>query len=125
MRTTNPERKAKMLSIRTSAEIRAKLEAASVASGRTLTQEVETRLEKSFNLDQYVGGSENSALAILIAALLGELEARTGKSWRLDCETWNLALKEVAGLLNKRRPPDADLQLRVKKIKELKIGSGH
>jgi hypothetical protein len=68
-KTTKPTGGAKRypLNMRTTRETRERLEAAAAASGRSLAQEVEFRLEQSFRLDQADAAEE--AMRKLTAAL--------------------------------------------------------
>src|SRR4051812_17974218 len=71
------------LNMKTTAEIRAKLEAAAAASGRSLTHEVEYRVERSFDRNQTLANvlemiEENSQLQIQIMELQAELEKLKG-----------------------------------------------
>ena len=65
------------------------LEAASAASGKTLSQEIEERLQGSFKSAGVRSGLDKQhdhvqALAALIAMLTEKLEAETKRSWRAD-----------------------------------------
>lgn len=104
MRTANKDRKAAMLSIRTSSELRTKLQMALESSGRTLTQEVEMRLERSFSSEEFVGGERTAAFLNLLGATIREIEANTGKSWLEDETTFEEVGSEFAGLFAARRP---------------------
>lgn len=117
-RTVSGERTKKRvpLSIRTTEEIRERLEAAALKSGRSITQEVEIRVEKSFDFEgiaktiadasiehasknmrqlmlleeqlvQLGGGPGNMSLGLTIGTLAQNLESETGKSWREDEQT--------------------------------------
>ena len=64
---------------RTTRELRAKLEQAASVSGRSLAQEVELRLERSFDpVDSF---------ARLVGGLAQVAEVLTGRAWRTDPET--------------------------------------
>jgi hypothetical protein len=93
-----------MLSIRTSNELREKLEGAVAHSGRTLTQEVEMRLERSFIRDEFTGSPQTSAFLDLLGAAIKEAEARLGGSWTADPDTWDEIAKLSRKLVNDRRP---------------------
>jgi TraY domain len=67
------------LNMKTTEAIRARLEAAAAASGRSLTHEVEYRVERSFDHDEMVSSvmetiEENSQLKVQIMELKAELE---------------------------------------------------
>lgn len=97
-------RKAMMLSIRISRELRDKLDAAVAASGRTLTQEVEMRLERSFMRDEFVGGPETAAFLNLLGAAIRDTETRRKATWTSDTPTWTEASKIARQLIEARRP---------------------
>jgi Arc-like DNA binding domain len=61
-------RKRYPLNMRTTKETRDRLEAAAIASGRSLVQEVEARLERSFHQETALGGPEMARVAFLMAA---------------------------------------------------------
>ncbi|ANY78468.1 hypothetical protein BB934_09685 [Microvirga ossetica] len=67
------------MSFRATTDLREKLERAASESGRSLTQELELRLERSFDHDQMVSSvmetiEENSQLQVQIMELQAELE---------------------------------------------------
>jgi Arc-like DNA binding domain len=71
------------LNMRTTREIREQLEAAAAASGRSLTQEVERRLERSFE-----GEIDAGAVTQTIRRLMGSLTNLEGQlQQRLDAGT--------------------------------------
>ena len=89
------------LNIRTTKEMRDRLEAAATASGRSLAQEVEFRLEASLsnekkdelthqvlmdNIYEQFGGSDIYSLMGLLARAIHYVEQETGKSWLNDNE---------------------------------------
>ena len=81
----------KTTSTRITPETRAQLEAAAAHSGRSLAQEIEFRLERSF-LDEdarnrEMGGQELRALFRMLGAAAEIIETRTGKSWSKDWDT--------------------------------------
>lgn len=97
------------LNMRTSPELRAKIEEAADANGRSLTQEVERRLFSSFTLDQYVGRMHIQSLTLMLGAAVSLIEDRTGKRWTEDQETWIMVSEAVMRLLRwDRPPPDSD-----------------
>lgn len=79
------------LNMRTTQEVRDRLEHAAADSGRSLVQEVENRLEFSF-LDEdarerEMGGRELHALFRMLGAVAEFIEERTGKKWSEDWDT--------------------------------------
>lgn len=80
-RTTAPTGDAKRhpLNMRTTKAVRDKLEAAAGANGRSLAQEVEARLERSFQEEAGFGGPEMRRLVFLMAAAFATAaRARSG-----------------------------------------------
>ena len=90
------------LNIRTTKEMRDRLEAAATASGRSLAQEVEFRLEASLsnekkdelthqvlmdNIYEQFGGRDIYSLMELLARAIRLVEYETKKSWLNDTET--------------------------------------
>lgn len=110
MRTSNKDRKAWMLSVRTSNELRAKLQSALEQSGRTLTQEVEMRLERSFATDEYVGGQRTAAFLDVLGTSIREIQLKNGQSWLSNHETWQDVADLSSRLLAERRPQAESLQ---------------
>ncbi len=85
------ERRGASMGFRPTPQIRAKLEQAAHENGRSMSQEVEARLEASF-LDEEarnreMGGKELQALFRLLGAAAEIIEARTGRNWSEDWET--------------------------------------
>ena len=106
MRTSNKDRKTATLSIRTSVDLRSKLQTSLEESGRSLTQEVEMRLEKSFQSDDFVGGDRNAAFLNVLGAGMREIELTTGQSWLSDVETWQKVAELVSELIYDREPKE-------------------
>ena len=79
------------LNMRTTQETRDRLAKAAADSGRSLVQEVEYRLERSFldedARDREMGGKGLHALFRLLGAAAEIIEARTGKNWSEDWDT--------------------------------------
>lgn len=88
------EKKLPSLGFRASLETRRKLEAAAAHSGRTLSQEIEFRLARSFLDEEAAGGKELYALFKLMGAAAQFIEEQTGKSWMLDHDT-SVAVKQA------------------------------
>lgn len=79
------------LNMRTTKDLRDQLELAAAGTGRSLAQEVESRLEASFlaeniKLEEF-GGSEKYQIFRLMSSAAETIEARTGTSWLTDEET--------------------------------------
>ena len=92
------------LNIRTTRETREKLEAAAARSGRSLAQEMEARLERSFDFEHWLdrafaegtqaintavqmivkrgGGEDNVNVGLAVGQIIGVMEREFGGSWR-------------------------------------------
>lgn len=80
------------LGLRTTDELRTKLDEAASNSGRSLSQEVELRLERSFETEflvtALVGGQAHSQILLRsIAKTIEGIEYMKGKKWTSDYET--------------------------------------
>lgn len=93
-----------ILSIRTTTEGRQRLRDAADEQGRSLSEEIENRLQVSFHRDDAYGGSANAAFVNLLGALIRDTEAETGKSWRTDRLTWEKVRDRIAREVDERAP---------------------
>jgi len=94
------------LTIRLRADVRADVERASVRYGRSLSEEIESRLEISFALKQYFRheiGEDIFCLANAMASSLSYLEGFTGKEWTEDQQTFETFQATMANLLRNYR----------------------
>jgi len=103
-RTVGEGKKRWILSIRTTADGRERLVKAADQSGRSLSEEIETRLQHSFERDDIYGGSANAAFVSVLGSLLREIETETGKSWRRDPSTWRAVREGLLKALDERAP---------------------
>ena len=91
------------LSLRITEEMRTKLHNAAAQTGRSVSQEVEFRLERSFTREEDVwGGAHTERLLRMLAIAIEGQEKSTGKKWTEDDATRNLvatALPEVVKVL--------------------------
>ncbi|WP_294211386.1 hypothetical protein [uncultured Sphingomonas sp.] len=92
------------LNMRTSPDLRAKIEAAADANGRSLTQEVERRLITSFIFDDSRGGPHIGAFANMVCAVIQNVELDTGVRWMDDFDTFARVRGAVERLLEWRNP---------------------
>jgi hypothetical protein len=98
------------LNMRTTKEIRDDMEAAAIASGRTLAAEVEYRLTQSLELDRAAGGAHVGALVRLMTSAAAIIEARRRKSLSDDWETFLAVRAAWQQILDAVRPkPSPDL----------------
>ena len=92
-------RKRVPLNMRTTKEIRDKIEAAAEASGRSLAQEVEYRVEHSFRdeeaLYEQFGDETTYNLMRWFALTLKLTQQMTQKSWKTDSKTFLIAMEAI------------------------------
>jgi hypothetical protein len=95
---------------RVTERLRAELISAAETSGLSVSEEIERRLDQSFNdaaIRDLLGGSHTNALILTIAAAIQMVEIGSGKKWIEDHDT-NLAMRAaingVMELLN--TPPE-------------------
>ena len=129
------------LNMRTTKDVRDQLKAAAAASGRSLVQEVEFRLQKSFSNELTYQGFMESIyeqfegkgiyhLMKLLARALAISERETGKSWLDDADTcalvqavFNSILSRYGPELSVRPTKPADSQLS-ENIAAVLVGTG-
>ena len=100
-------RKRAIVTFRTTEEVRRVLEAAAKLAGRSLTQELEARLEASFVRDDEVFGAANTALLKLIGASIRAQEVFSGRSWDTDQQTRAAMIEAVTEELKAWTGPKA------------------
>ncbi len=76
------------MGFRPTPEVREKIEEAAKANGRSMSQEVEHRLEQSFEGDEALGGRQFRAMFGLFGNAAVLIEQQTGKSCFKDWNTW-------------------------------------
>lgn len=93
------------VALRTTPAIKGRLQSAADTRGRSITQEVEHRIERSFETDDLFGGQHNVRLLVLLAAEIRRAEHATGKAWNDDTATHAAAAKLVAEAMDRAGPP--------------------
>jgi len=93
------------ITIRSSVELKQRLERAVELTGRALAKEIETRLEQSLLSEQHKGASATSTFLHLLGASIHDWEVRNGKPWQDGIDSRSSVLRLVEGELRKRRPP--------------------
>jgi len=94
------------LTIRLRDQIRQELETTAAAAGRSLSEEIEYRLELSFSRRDYLRetwGDDFFNLAEAAAKSLAHLQQFTGESWVKDDRTGELFVKILAELVHRYR----------------------
>ena len=117
-KTVGEDRKRWILSIRTTAEGRDRLRKAADDNGRSLSEEIETRLQASFQRDDIYGGFANAAFVNLLGSLIRDAEAETSKRWRTDTATWRVARERILQALDERAPAKAKSRSGVAKVSQ-------
>lgn len=91
------------LNLRTTPEMRDRLEAAAAARGLSITQEVMRRLEASFaaeeSLDRSSGRAATNFLVHMIRGATSAIETKTGKDWKDNPRTAVLCEGAIMGVL--------------------------
>jgi TraY domain len=120
-RTTRPTGAGKRypLNVRTTKETRERLEAAAAASGRSLVQELEARLERSFETDDRFGGPAMLPIVNMLAGAFlrgGQLGAAASghpewavDQWLADPFCYRAAAYAVGFALNLPLPTEAKM----------------
>jgi hypothetical protein len=98
------EAKRAAIAVRTTPTIKDQLARSAEAKGRSITQEVEARVEQSFELDELMGSSSTKALMIELARQISRAEAATGKDWFDDPTTHRAAMLLIEHALRSARP---------------------
>jgi hypothetical protein len=96
-----PKGKRYPLNMRTTQELRSQIETAARASGRSLVQEVEYRLDRSF---EPAFDPRHAALFRFFAGIIAIVEAQTNKRWDEDVETRALLVSALKHALSSLEP---------------------
>lgn len=91
------------------AKIKKRLEFEAESAGRSLSEEIEFRLERSLQQEADSGGRQLHGLLRLLAGAAEIIQERTGKSAFNDWDTWNAvqaAWKKLTRELAPEPPPD-------------------
>jgi len=99
------ETKRAQIPVRTTPANRARLTAAAKAAGRSLTQEIEQRIENSFSTEDREGGPATHSLLNMLATEIALVESYAGKSWAEDVSTWSAVRTRVRAKFDDIRPP--------------------
>lgn len=100
------EVKRSAVAVRTTPAIKARLAEAAQEAGRSVTQEIEARLEASMAYDQPERTPETIRLLGALAADIERAEKLTGKRWHRDLRTWAMVREALAeGEIERQCPP--------------------
>jgi hypothetical protein len=93
------------VSFRTTPQVRDKIVAAAQTAGRSVAQEVELRLEQSFAREGEAGSRSTAILADFIRLAAGIIEAKTGKRWTEDADTFSRVSQAIRSFMAQNQPP--------------------
>lgn len=96
--------KRQMLTMRVTQQMRERIEAAAAKNGRSLSQEIELRLEHSFLADKEFGGDEQAELLRRISLVMDIASTGAGEAWWAKYVPWNLVRSSVEFLLRQYEP---------------------
>lgn len=107
------EVKRSALTIRTTPTIKEAIAFAAERSGRSVTQEIELRLQESLQLEQNAGSPETHRLLLSYANEIAAIEKARKKSWHRDLGTWGAVSEALRGgpinLARPDRPADDEI----------------
>jgi hypothetical protein len=102
------------LNMRTTKETRDRLEAVAIANGRSMAQEVEARLERSFQQEAVLGGPEMARVTFLMAANFAVAAGDSG--WTGDPIKYGNGVAAVLDALLREFPNGPEKRLAVEAI---------
>lgn len=94
------------LNIRTTTALKERLQTAGEASGRTMSQEADLRLEQSFAREDEAGSRGVAILGDFTRLAASIIEGQTGKSWTDDADTFFQVSKAIRSFMAANHPPD-------------------
>jgi hypothetical protein len=99
------EQKRQQIGVRTSPTLKAALEQAAAHNGRSVAQEAEWRLQRTFEEDERAGGEHTARLLRIVGAEIEKIESITGKRWSTNLKTWAAVARMFAtGPIREARP---------------------
>lgn len=107
-RSKGEEAKRHIITMRVTPAMRERIQEAADESGRSVSQEIESRLEMSFQADQLAGGRNTGLLTRLISSSISLIELETGFSWTEDRMTWEAVRGAISRILDSMKPPTPD-----------------
>lgn len=93
-----------VVTMRMSDTARSKIVEAAQSNGRSVSQEIESRLERSFQEESLLGGSDTSLVSRLVSGAVGLVELETGKPWTEDRMTWEAVHAATEAILDWFQP---------------------
>ena len=98
------DRKAVNFTFRSRGQMRERLQEARMASGRSISEEIEHRLEESFRTEEIYGGPRFSALFRILASHIALARAKAGEHWAENDQVRDEIGKVFADYLAKELP---------------------
>lgn len=89
-----------VIAVRATEEFRARIDAAAAASGRSMSQEIEARLEESFRIDDSLGGPEQAEILRIIQAVMDHVSRQFDRSWLEDGTAARIVASAVGRLFS-------------------------
>ena len=93
-----------VLTMRVSDGLLDRIRNAAKAQGRSVSQEIQSRLEMSFRDDTILGSASTSVLTKLVAGALALVEIESDKPWTKDRMTWEAVAAAVQTILISFQP---------------------
>ena len=93
------------MSMKTSPELRARIEDAAAASGLSMAQEVERRLIDSFEIEEQLGGRARLSIFRMMAWAIGVAEGQENGTFEKDYWAFHRACGAINGVLQVITPP--------------------
>jgi hypothetical protein len=97
------------LNMKTTPQLRDRMQRAADANGRALTQEVEARLDRSLDRDDQFGGQHVATFVDLLGMTIRVIEQRHGARWIDEPGTYDAVEAASLRLLGWNRPREPDM----------------
>jgi hypothetical protein len=97
------------LNMKTTPQLRDRMQRAADANGRALTQEVEARLDRSLDRDNQYGGQHVATFVDLLGMAIRVIEQKHGTRWIDDPGTFDAVEAASLRLLSWNRPREPDV----------------
>lgn len=91
--------KRQMLTMRVTQEMKDRLGDIAERSGRSLSQEIEMRLDRTFAQDSALGGVEQARVVVAITQIMEVVSEEYGVSWLDRVDAWDTATNAIRFLL--------------------------
>lgn len=118
-----PKGKAKReaIGLRTTPELKERLQKAADKSGRSLSQEAEFRIELSYLADSFLGGQKYADVARYMSVVIDIIESHKKARWTADYETFQAVLVAVRMILKEFAEPELQDDLVAEVLSEFRL----